>query len=80
MTEAEIIEKIHKLRAFIENRPVTGNLMAAVAVSGANKELAELEAQLIVMGMAGRRPDLPDGKDFVDEVRGHQVFLDECSG
>ena len=34
-------------------------------------DMTKEEASEIVKGAFGSRPDLPSGKDFVDEVRGH---------
>lgn len=35
------------------------------------QSMSREEAKKIVLAGFGRRPDLPSGKDFVDEVRGH---------
>jgi len=40
-------------------------------------EMSQEEARKIVLGGAGRRPDFPDGKTYVDEVRGHNMVQSE---
>ena len=39
--------------------------------TGFVQPMSREEAGRIVLAAFGRRPDLPSGKDYVDEVRGH---------
>ena len=46
---------------------------AEILIPIIRKAVEAEEASEIVRGAFGRRPDLPSGKDYVDEVRGHKL-------
>lgn len=42
-----------------------------------DKKMSREEASEIVKNAFGRRPDFPSGKEYVDEVRGHDIDMDD---